>query len=119
MEKSDKSLAKFKADPQVIKLRNAEPGKPLIQEVWLSGNDNEDFQIESASSQKGTVKLLSKQKVGNRYKLKLKITPPPSKHRLEIFSDVLYVNIRSSKDKTKTTKLPITIRGSYSRRPKK
>jgi hypothetical protein len=118
-EKPDKSLAKFKAEPKIVKTRDAEPGKPLIREVLVSGSDNEVFEIESASSQKGTVKLLSKQKLGNRYKLRLKITPPPSKHRLEIFSDVLYVNIRSNRDSTETTKLSITIRGSYSRRPKK
>jgi hypothetical protein len=118
-KKPEKGLVKFKAEPKVVKIRDAEPGKPLIKEVLVFGSDNEGFEIESVSSQKGTVKLLSKQNVGNRYKLKLKITPPPSRHRLEIFSDVFYVNIRSGKDKTKTTRLPITCRGSYSRRPKK
>jgi len=118
-DKPEKGLVKFKAEPQVIKLRDTEPGRPLIQEILLSGSDNGVFVIESASSQKGTIELLSKEKLGNRYKLRLKITPPLSKHRLEIFSDVLYVNIRGGKNKTETTRLPITCRGSYSRSPKK
>ena len=117
--KPGKGLEKFKAEPKVIKIRDAEPGRPLIKEVLVSGSDNGDFVIESASSQKGTIELLRREKLGDHYKRKLKITPPPSRHRLEIFSDVLYVNIRSGKDNTETTKLPITVRGSYSRRPRK
>ena len=118
-KKPEKDLVKFKAEPKEITLRDTEPGKSLIEEVLISGSDNEDFVVESASSQKGTIELLSKEKLGNRYNLRLKITPPPSKHRLEIFSDVLYVNIRSSKDNTETSRLSITCRGSYSRRPTK
>ncbi|MBA7667656.1 hypothetical protein ES703_75753 [subsurface metagenome] len=118
-DKSNKGPVKFKAEPQVVKIRNAEPERPLIKEVWVYGSDNEDFQIESTDSQKGTIQLLSQKKLGNRYKLKLKITPPPTKYRLKIFSDVLYVNIRSNKTKDQTIKLPITCRGSYSRRPRK
>ena len=118
-KKSDKGLVKFRAEPQGVKIRNAEPERALMKEVWVFSSDNEDFQIESASSQKGTIKLLSQKKLGNRYKLKLKITPPPTKYRLKVFTDVLYVNIRSNKTKDQTIKLPITCRGSYSRTPRK
>lgn len=116
-KESNKDLVEFKAEPQVVKVRNTEPGKPVTEEVWVFGSNDENFEVESASSQKGTVELLSQEKVGNRYKLKLKITPPPSKHRLEVFSDVLYVNIRSNKNKEEITRLPISCRGSYLRRP--
>ena len=115
--KANGDLAKFKVEPQVVKVRNTEPGRPLTREVWVSGGDNEDFKIESASSQRGTVELLGQEKLGNRYKLKLKITPPPSRHRLEVFSDVLYVNIASN-NKGEITRLPITCRGTYLRRPR-
>jgi len=115
-EKPNKDLSKFRSEPQVVKIRNAEPERSVTKEVWVFSNYDEDFEIKSASSQKGTIELLSREKLGNRYKLRLKITPPPTRHRLKIFSDVLYVSIRSDKDKKETTRLPITCRGSYSRR---
>lgn len=110
------ALPKFRIEPQVVKLRDTEPGRTVTAEVSLLSNGNEDFQIESTSSQKGIVQLVGQEKQGNGYKLKLKVTPPPSEHRLEVFSDVLYVTIKNGGNDSEVTKLPIPCRGSYLRK---
>lgn len=107
---------RFRIEPQVVKVRDTEPGRTVTAEVLVLSTGNEEFQIESTSSQKGLVDLVSQEKEGNRYKLELKITPPPSEHRLEVFSDVLYVTIKSSGNDSEVTKLLIPCRGSYLRK---
>jgi len=111
----EKNILRFKTDPPVVKVRDANPGQAVTAEVLVAATDGKDFQVESASSQKGIVELIGKEKVGDRYKLKLKITPPPSEHRLEVFSDVLYVTIKSSGNDSDVMKLPIPCRGTYAR----
>ncbi|MDD5326263.1 MAG: DUF1573 domain-containing protein [Phycisphaerae bacterium] len=89
------ALPKFKVTPPSIIIYKAEPEKPVKREVWVLSNYDEDFEIESTSSQKGTVKILSQEKLENRYKLELEITPPPTKKGQKwFFTDLFFVNIK-------------------------
>jgi len=65
-----------------------------MAEVVVSSTEDECFEIESATSQKGIVKLVSRKELENGYKLELKIVPPPSKHHLGVFSDTLYMTLK-------------------------
>jgi len=112
-KKTDMASGQFTAQPQTIKINNAESGKPVTREIWVSSKKNEAFDIESTYSQNGTIKLLSQQLEGNRYKLKLEITPPAKGKNLRIFSDVFYVNIKSGEDKKAAQKLSVFCRGAY------
>jgi hypothetical protein len=105
-----KTLREFEIRPPSIILRNAEPQKPVTREVCVLNNYNEEFEIESTSSKKGNIAVLSEERSDSRYKLKLKITPPPAKSETRFFSDVLNVKIKGGR------KLESTCRGFYLRK---
>jgi hypothetical protein len=86
-------IPRFRPDPAAINVINAEPGKPVQKELWLLNNYNENFEIASVTSKEGTMKLLSKEKMGNRYKLNIEITPPKAegKETLRMFTDTLSI----------------------------
>ena len=102
------ALPEFKIDPPTLIILNAEPQKLIKREVWILSNYDEDFEIETTSSKKGIITVLSQKKIDNRYEFELGITPPEGKKRF--FSDVFFVNIKGSE------KLEITCRGFYSKK---
>jgi len=110
------ALPRFKVEPTVLSILNAAPNKPTKREMWVLSNYDKGFEIESVSSKKGYIKLLSqemvlnKQGVATRCKLELEITPPPDEGKRRVFSDVLWINIKDSE------KLEINCRGFYSRK---
>jgi len=104
------TLSKFKAEPPSLIVFKAEPQEPTTKEVWILSNYDEDFEVESASSQKNIVKILGQEKVGKRYKFELEITPPAVVGKRKVFSDVFFVNIKGGE------KLKITCRGFYSKK---
>ena len=105
-----KSLPEFKISPPSLIIFKAEPQKPVIKEVWILNNYEEDFEVESLSSKKNIIRVLSQEKVGSRYKFKLEIMPPAAEGKVRIFTDVFFVNIKGGE------KLEIACRGFYSRK---
>ncbi|MHC4520326.1 MAG: DUF1573 domain-containing protein [Planctomycetota bacterium] len=100
-------LPEFSVDLHQILMFNLKAGQPVQRELWVLSNYQDDFEIESVSSQKGTVKLLDTEKVENRYRLKLEITPPEVTGERAVMSDVLEVKIKGSET------LSIQCRGFY------
>ncbi|MBN1393353.1 MAG: DUF1573 domain-containing protein [Sedimentisphaerales bacterium] len=89
-------LPRFKVTPPSIIVYKAELEQSVKREVWILNNYEEDFEIESTSSQEGAIKVLSQEKVDNRYRLELEITPPAAeKGRKGFFTDMFFVNIKS------------------------
>lgn len=104
-------LPKFKITPPSIIIYQAELEKSVTREVWILNNYDEDFEVESTSSQEGTIKVLSQEKVGTRYKFELEITPPASeKGQKGFFTDTFFVNIKGGE------KLKIACRMFYVRK---
>jgi len=103
-------LTRFRADPPAINVLNAEPGKVVQKELWVLNNYDEDFEITSAASKEGIIKVLSKEKVGNRYKFNLEITAPPTKNAVRMFTDTLSVSTKDGE------KVDIACRGFYQRK---
>jgi hypothetical protein len=103
-------LLRFRTDPQAINIINAEPGKAIQKELWLLSNYDEDFEIASADSREGIIKVLGKEKLGNRYKLNLEISPPQAKNIARMFTDMLSVST------TDGEKINVTCRGFYIRK---
>jgi len=99
-------MPQFKLEPPSIVIYNAEPEKLVRKEVWVLHNYGRDFEVESASSEKGIIEVLSQEKIGNRYKFVLGITPPAdiSKKR---FTDVFYIKIKDG------AKLRVNCSGFY------
>ncbi len=102
------ALPRFKVNPPALIVFNAEPQKPTIRKVWILNNYDEDFEIESASSKNDIIKVLSQEKIGNRYNFELEITPPATEGKSRTFTDTFFVNIKGGE------KLQIACRGFYS-----
>lgn len=88
-------ITRFTINPPQVMVLNAEPKVPVKRDIFIINIFGQDFEIESASSQKNFVKLLSQKKVGNSYQLELEITPPDIEGDKQIFTDELYVKIKS------------------------
>jgi hypothetical protein len=89
------TVPRFKITPPSIIIYKAELEKSVTRDIWILSNYDEDFEIESTSSQEGTIRVLSEEKVGNRYKFELEIMPPASKKgRKGFFTDTFFVNIK-------------------------
>ena len=118
-------LPEFTINPPQILLFNLVEGKAVQREIWILSNYSDDFEIESVTSRKETVKLLEQKKIkgaatssrsagaggpdrpGVRYQLKIEITPPPVEGQRAVFSDVLDVKIKDG------ATLSIQCRGFY------
>ena len=89
-------LPRFKITPPSIIVYKADMEKPVTREVWVISNYDEDFEVESTSSQEGAMKVSSQEKVGTRYKFELEITPPATEkgHQKGYFTDVFFVKIK-------------------------
>jgi hypothetical protein len=104
------TLAEFKVNPRVVYVREAEPQKPVTKKVWIFNNYNEDFEIESTSAKKGTIKVLTQEKVTNGYKFELQITPPAAESKRKVFTDVFSVKVKGGQQ------LQVTCYGIYSKK---
>jgi len=91
-----RALSRFGINPPRIVVFEASPQKPVTKDLWVLNNYGEDFEIESTSSKKGTIKVLKQEKVGNRYNFELEITPPEimTESKKKIFEDVFFMNIK-------------------------
>src|SRR4030042_6722694 len=94
--------------PQLIAF-NAEPGQPIFRKIWVFNNYEEKFEIESASSEKGIIKVQSQDPINNGYQFMLEITPPGNEGET-MFTDVFHVNIKGGE------KLDVAFRGFYLKR---
>lgn len=104
-------LQEFGISPARITILKAEPAKPLTREIWVLSNYNEDFDIESVSTQNNLMKVLAREKIGNRYKFELEITPPPPEANQKVFKDTFFVNIKGGQ------KLQLLCTGFYLKTP--
>ncbi len=90
--------------PPSLLILKAETGKTENKTVWVLNNYDEGFEIESAWSEKGIVKIaehkkvLNNEKKASRHKFELEITPPDEgKFRSRRFRDKFYVKIKGGK----------------------
>ena len=90
-----------------IMMFGLKPGQAVAREIWILSNYEDDFEIESVLSQKGIIKLVEKTKAGNRYQLRVEVTPPPREGRTIVVSDTLEIKIKGGK------MLTIPLRGFY------
>ena len=105
-----KVVPEFKTKPAGITLLQVEPEKPITRELWVLSNYNEDFELESVTSQRGYAKVTNQEKIGNRYKIDLEITPPKPSGKKRMFQDKILVKIKGG------DKLEVSCYGIY---PKK
>lgn len=103
-------LPRFKVDPPAINILNAEAGKATERELWLLNNYSEDFEIASATSKEGIIKVTGQEKVGTRYKFKLSVVPPTTEGPGRMFTDTLTITTKDGE------KVEVICRGFYQRK---
>ncbi|MHC4581316.1 MAG: DUF1573 domain-containing protein [Planctomycetota bacterium] len=85
---SVKTLPKFRITPIVA--RGTDPKEPILKKVRIVSNYGENFAIQSASSQRGTVRIVDSQPVNKGYELEVEIRPPAG-NRVRVLTDKLLV----------------------------
>lgn len=107
-------LPEFTVSPPQIMAFNLKPGEPIQKEIWILGNYDNNFEIESVTSKNGTIKLVDQEKVkaaqgpvvgllnadeadrskGDHYQYRLKLEIMPPQERTPMMSDTLLVAIK-------------------------
>jgi len=116
-------LPEFSVTRSQLTLFNLKANEPIQQEIWVLSNYDEDFEIESISSERGTMKVLEAKKVpaaaktagaagdsertGPRYQVRIEITPPAMEDKRSTLSDVLEIKIKGGET------LTVQCRGFY------
>jgi hypothetical protein len=104
-------VPRFKVIPPQLIVFNAKQGQPIIRKILVQNNYDEDFEIESATSQNKTIKVLSQDKIKNGYQFMLEIMPPPDEGKSS-FTDVFLLNITCGLAKG-AEKLSVRCNGFY------
>lgn len=81
--------------PNLI-VQNVVPGKSQEKDVWITSNYDDALEIESITSQKNYLEVISQEKFGNRIKLTIKITPPKPEGKRRNFTDKIDIKILNS-----------------------
>jgi hypothetical protein len=105
-------LPRFNVNPNSLLFRDAKPGQPQVKELSVINNYGEDFDVESVSSRKNFVQVLSRRKLGTSYKFVLQITPPDAQGR-GFFTDVFVMKVTGGEE------LRINCRGFYPRKQRR
>jgi hypothetical protein len=88
------TLPKFQIAPRSLIVRGTASKQPIVKKLRILNNYDEDFELESVWSNRGTIRVLSNSAVRDGYELELQITPPPSKNTKRIFSETFYVKTK-------------------------
>ncbi|MBN1508701.1 MAG: DUF1573 domain-containing protein [Sedimentisphaerales bacterium] len=114
----------FSVTPPQFTLFNVKANQPIQRDLWILSNYEEDFEIESVTSQKGTMKIIESKKIpgtennlagasagvgraGARYQLRVQITPPVVQGERSILADILEIKIKGGET------LTVQCRGFY------
>ncbi len=89
------TLPRYRVSPRSIIVRGVEPNQPVVRTVRIQNNYNEPFELESASSQGGTVKILKQMLINGGYELEIEIRPPANRTRT--FSETLTVKLKDGR----------------------
>lgn len=103
-------LTRFTVRPSTLVMLYSDAPQPTRKSLWVTNNYGEDFDVESAASKEGLIKVLSQKKVGNRVQFSLEITPPEGEG-VKRFSDTFTINLKDGET------LQVPCRGIY-RAPK-
>jgi len=85
---------RFESKPTGVFLLNPRPEEPNINKVSIVSNYDEEFEIESTSSEKGLAKVISQRAIKDGYRLEIEITPPAPDDKTRMFTDVVNVNLK-------------------------
>jgi hypothetical protein len=100
-------LPEFSVNPAYLMVWDLRVGQTIERDVQIIGNYQNDFEIESVSSQNGEVTLLEQTKVDGHWDLRIEIKPPARKDDNAMVTDAIEVKIKGGET------VPISFRGIY------
>lgn len=103
------ALPRFSVSPRPVVVREARQNNTITRKVRIQNNYKDNFELESWHSQKGTVEVMSSQKLNDGYELELNITPPAKRGRANHFTDVVVLKMKGGRS------LEIPCNGFYPR----
>jgi hypothetical protein len=103
------TLSRFQALPGRLLVSKIKPGDSQTKQILIKNTNGELFEIDSISSKKGYVKVVSQQPSSEGIKLTVQVTAPEKKDRARYFSDDLEIKINSGETVT------VRCNGFYSR----
>jgi hypothetical protein len=83
----------FQTNPATIIIQNADPTESISRQILVKSNYGRDFEIESVSSEKGSLRLVNQKKLKEGIQLEIHIDPPPQAKKVRFFTDWLYIQI--------------------------
>jgi hypothetical protein len=86
--------ADYETQPAIFYIPKGLSGKVERKELWVVSNYDQSFDIESITSEKGSIKEISRQKEGNKYNVVVEITPPAMAGS-KFFLDNLIIKIKN------------------------
>jgi hypothetical protein len=87
-------VPKHELKPSLITLDNLTENEHRRETIKILSNYEEDFEIESTSSEKKTIQMIEYKKVEDGYEMIIEIIPQKNKNRVV---DTFYVNIKDGK----------------------
>jgi Protein of unknown function (DUF1573) len=100
------AMSRFTIRPSMLVVLYNDPNQPVRRLLWVTNNYGGEFEVESAVSKEGHIKVLSQNKVGNRYQFSLEVTPPGGAN-VRRFSDTLAITLKGGQT------LDVPCRGIY------
>jgi len=88
------ALLRFQAQPSRLLLSKIEPGESQTKQILIKSTSGESFEIDSISSKKGYVKVISQQPSSEAIELTVQVTAPPKEGRSIYFRDALEIKIK-------------------------
>jgi hypothetical protein len=87
--------ADYETQPAIFYMQKAKVGRTESKELWVISNYDQSFEIESITSEKGSMKAAAQEKMGNKYRLTVEITPPAPAQAVRFFLDNLIIKIKN------------------------
>lgn len=90
--------AKYSVTPPAIIDMNPDMEQGVIRELWVTSNYQDKVNIESITSDSGTIEVIEKEAAGNRYRIKIRIMPPEELRdgKSRKYSDTLYIKLKDA-----------------------
>ena len=90
--------APFAVSQQQIYIRNAEPGKIITRDIWITSKYAEKINIESITSKNNFMEVIARQPEADRVKLRVRVICPAPSKGSAYFSDELRIKLKNSED---------------------
>jgi hypothetical protein len=91
-------LPPFKSDPATLIALKTTPDKPIRKTLYILSNYAEDFEIDSVTTSNDAIKIISEEKLQDKYEIILDIVPPSDIGNKRYFNSKLTVKISGGEE---------------------